>query len=95
MKFLRTWVGEWWVTAPWSESPSLVRNNDEEEPGDLEDNETLLGPPRNWVKNWKGLTMVPKKTKQKILEKGLHDFLAEEGEEEEYESSSRRRRLFT
>jgi hypothetical protein len=52
----------------------------------LEDDETLLGPPRNWVRNWNGLTMAPKKTKWKILEKGLHDFSAEEGEEEEDDS---------
>jgi hypothetical protein len=30
--------------------------------------------------------MAPKKTKWKILEKGLHDFSAEEGEEEEDDS---------
>jgi hypothetical protein len=67
---------------PWSESPSSMRNNDEEEPGDPEDDKNLLGLPRNW----KGLTMVPKKMKRKILEKGLRDFSTEEGEEEEDDS---------
>jgi hypothetical protein len=65
-----------------------VRNNDEEEPGDSKDNETLLGLTRNWVRNWKGFMVMPKKTKRKILEKGLSDLSAEEGEEEEDESSS-------
>jgi hypothetical protein len=67
---------------PWSESPSSTRNSDEEEPGDPEDDKNLLGLPRNW----KGLTMVPKKMKRKILEKGLRDFSTEEGEEEEDDS---------
>jgi hypothetical protein len=70
LKFLSTWVGEWWVITPWSESPSSARNNDEEEPSDPEDDETLLGLPTNWVRNWKGLMMVPRRRSGKYWKRG-------------------------
>jgi hypothetical protein len=54
-----------------------------------------LGPTKELGQELEGLDDGAQEDEAKILEKGLRNFLAEEGEEEEDESSLGRRRLFT